>query len=106
MIQFKNFTAAFGEKQVVSNLNLSLKANTITAIIGASGSGKTTLLRTLCRMNDRISNFFIEGNVLIDGKDIYQSETDVRIRIESWSSTYEIENCCADDTILLIIFTG
>ena len=77
MIQFKNFTAAFGEKQVVSNLNLSLKANTITAIIGASGSGKTTLLRTLCRMNDRISNFFIDGNVLIDGKDIYQSETDV-----------------------------
>ncbi len=77
MIQFKNFTAAYGEKQIVSNLNLSLQENTITAIIGASGSGKTTLLRTLCRMNDRVKNFCIEGNVLVDGKDIYRHGTDV-----------------------------
>ncbi|MBT6856736.1 MAG: ATP-binding cassette domain-containing protein, partial [Nitrospina sp.] len=51
MIEFKNFTAAFGERKVVQGLTLNLPANSITALIGASGSGKTTLLRVLCRMN-------------------------------------------------------
>lgn len=77
MIQFKNFAAAFGERKVIQELSFSLPANSITGIIGVSGSGKTTLLRTLCRMNDRVKNFRVEGNVLIDGEDIYRPDTDV-----------------------------
>ena len=77
MIQFENFSAAFGEREVVQGLNCNLPANSITALIGASGSGKTTLLRALCRMNDRIENFRVEGSILVDGVDIYRSDTDV-----------------------------
>ncbi len=77
MIQFKNFVAAFGGRKVIRALTFNLPANSITAIIGASGSGKTTLLRALCRMNDRVKNFRVEGNVLIDGMDIYRPDTDV-----------------------------
>ena len=77
MIQFKNFAAAFGERKVIQELTISLPENSITSIIGASGSGKTTLLRALCRMNDRIKNFCVEGNVLVDGIDIYLPDTDV-----------------------------
>lgn len=67
----------FGERKVVEGLTLDLPANSITAIIGASGSGKTTLLRALCRMNDRIENFRVEGSVLIDGTDICRPDTNV-----------------------------
>ena len=77
MIQFENFSATFGEREVVQGLNCNLSANSITALIGASGSGKTTLLRVLCRMNDRIENFRIEGRVLVGGKDIYSPDTNV-----------------------------
>ncbi len=77
MIQFKNFSAAFGERKILQELTFSLPANSITSIIGASGSGKTTLLRVLCRMNDRIENFRIEGSVFVDGMDVYRSGTDV-----------------------------
>jgi phosphate transport system ATP-binding protein len=77
VIEFKNFTAAFGERKVIQELTISLPANSITSIIGQSGSGKTTLLRALCRMNDRNKNFCVEGNAFIDGIDIYRADTDV-----------------------------
>ncbi len=77
MIQFKNFSATFGERKILQDLTFSLPANSITSIIGASGSGKTTLLRVLCRMNDRIKNFRIEGSVFVDGMDVYRPGTDV-----------------------------
>lgn len=77
MIQFENFGAAFEERKVVQGLTCHFPKNSITAIIGASGKGKTTLLRVLCRMNDCIENFRIEGNIFIDGEDIYQPDTDV-----------------------------
>lgn len=70
MIQFENFIAAFGERTVIKRLSCTLPKNSITAVIGASGSGKTTLLRALCRMNDRIENFYSEGNILVGGVDI------------------------------------
>ena len=43
MIQFKNFTAAFGEREVIKGMTCNLAENSITALIGVSGSGKTTL---------------------------------------------------------------
>ena len=77
MIQFVNFSASFGDRKVVQGLTCNLPSNSITALIGVSGSGKTTILRVLCRMNDRIDNFHVEGRVLIDGVDIHGPDVDV-----------------------------
>jgi phosphate transport system ATP-binding protein len=77
MIQFVNFSASFGDRKVVQDLTCNLPSNSITALIGVSGSGKTTILRVLCRMNDRIDNFHVEGRVLIDGVDIHGPDVDV-----------------------------
>ncbi len=62
----------YGEKQVLKNVNMAIKANTVTAFIGPSGCGKSTFLRTFNRMNDYVEGFRKEGDIIIDGKDIYQ----------------------------------
>ncbi|GIV34059.1 MAG: phosphate ABC transporter ATP-binding protein [Chitinophagales bacterium] len=67
----------YGTKQVLRDINIQVKANTVTALIGPSGCGKSTFLRMFNRMNDYIDGFRKAGNVYIDGKDIYQP--DVRI---------------------------
>jgi len=51
---------------------MAIKANTVTAFIGPSGCGKSTFLRTFNRMNDYVEGFKKEGDIIIDGKDIYQ----------------------------------
>jgi phosphate transport system ATP-binding protein len=59
------------------NINGAFQCRTITALIGPSGCGKTTLLRTLNRMNDLIEGVRIEGEVIIDGQDIFAPEVDL-----------------------------
>ncbi|HWR63444.1 MAG TPA: phosphate ABC transporter ATP-binding protein PstB [Candidatus Thermoplasmatota archaeon] len=71
----------YGEKQALFNINMSVLANKITALIGPSGCGKSTLIRCFNRMNDVIDKCKITGSILFDGKDIYHSDTDaVEIR--------------------------
>ena len=53
---------------------MDIKENKVTALIGPSGCGKSTFLRTLNRMNDLIENVKIEGNIEVDGEDIYQNK--------------------------------
>ena len=67
----------YGDTQALIDVRLSVKKHSITALIGPSGCGKSTFLRTLNRMNDLIAGVRIEGEVLIDGKNIYQSDVDV-----------------------------
>lgn len=67
-----NLNVFYGEKQVLKNINMDIKANTVTAFIGPSGCGKSTFLRTFNRMNDYVEGFRKEGDIVIDGKDIYQ----------------------------------
>jgi len=67
-----NLNVFYGEKQVLKNINMDIKANTVTAFIGPSGCGKSTFLRTFNRMNDYVEGFRKEGDIIIDGKDIYQ----------------------------------
>ena len=55
---------------------MDIKKNSITAFIGPSGCGKSTFLRTLNRMNDLIDSVRIEGSIKIDGKEIYDKNTD------------------------------
>jgi phosphate transport system ATP-binding protein len=67
----------YGSTQALKNINIVVRERQITALIGPSGCGKTTFLRTLNRMNELILHTRIEGTVTLDGRDIYQSGTDV-----------------------------
>jgi len=67
----------YGESEALHGIDVEFKAQQVTALIGPSGYGKSTLLRCLNRMNDRIQGCRIEGQVLLDGEDIYAPEVDV-----------------------------
>jgi phosphate transport system ATP-binding protein len=62
--------------QVLKNLNLEIEPKKITVFMGPSGCGKSTLVRVLNRMNDDVEGFRHTGNVMLDGKDIYDSDVD------------------------------
>ena len=67
----------YGEKQALQGVTVGMRPNLVTAFIGPSGCGKSTFLRTLNRMNDIIPGARVEGEVLIDGKNIYAPGVDV-----------------------------
>ena len=67
----------YGAKHALKNINTSLTANAITALIGPSGCGKSTFLRCLNRMNDLIEAVSITGEVLLDGQNLYAKGIDV-----------------------------
>lgn len=76
-IQANNVDVFYGENKALSNINLDIVPNTVTALIGPSGCGKSTFLRLLNRMNDYIDTFSMKGDICIDGKSIYTSKTPV-----------------------------
>jgi phosphate transport system ATP-binding protein len=76
-IEVRDFSFYYGDFQALKSLNVSFKANQITALIGPSGCGKSTFLRALNRMNETIKNTRTEGAVLLDGEDIYDPGVDV-----------------------------
>ena len=76
-IQIKNLTVTYGSMKVIDDFSCEVKENSVTAIIGPSGCGKSTLLRSLCRMNDRIAEFHLAGQVLMKGENIYHPDVDV-----------------------------
>jgi phosphate transport system ATP-binding protein len=67
----------YGKTEAIKKVNLEMEANKVTALIGPSGCGKSTFLRALNRMNDLIPTCRIQGQILLDGKDIYHPDTDV-----------------------------
>jgi phosphate transport system ATP-binding protein len=67
----------YGRSQALYEISLRVPEKSVTAFIGPSGCGKSTFLRCLNRMNDIIPETRVEGNVLLDGKDIYGPGTDV-----------------------------
>jgi phosphate transport system ATP-binding protein len=67
----------YGAQQALHNISLDVPERIVLALIGPSGCGKSTFLRTLNRMNDTIAGTRTEGEVLIDGEDIYAPGTDV-----------------------------
>ncbi|MEO0026226.1 MAG: phosphate ABC transporter ATP-binding protein PstB [candidate division WOR-3 bacterium] len=68
----KNLGVFYGSFQAVIDVSIEFPACGITAIIGPSGCGKSTLLRSLNRMNELIEGAKIRGEILLDGKNIYQ----------------------------------
>ncbi len=79
-IQVRNLNLYYGDNQALKNINIDLEENKVTAFIGPSGCGKSTFLRTLNRMNDLIDNVRIEGEILVDGEDIYKSKDVIALR--------------------------
>lgn len=78
-IESRNMELYYGEFHALKGINIAIKTNSVAALIGPSGCGKSTFLRSLNRMNDLIDGVKISGQVLIDGKDIYNSKA---LRIE------------------------
>ena len=72
-IQISGLNLFYGSFQALKDINLNIHAKEITAFIGPSGCGKSTLLKTLNRMNDLVEGCRIDGQVLLDGQDIYQA---------------------------------
>jgi len=76
-ISLSNLTIAYGDHDVLQNITVDIPDGQITAIIGPSGCGKTTLLKTLNRLVDLYDEIHIEGEVRIDGVNIYDPKADV-----------------------------
>ncbi len=74
-IETKNVQLFYGNFHALKGISLAIEANTVTALIGPSGCGKSTYLRLFNRMNDLIPGVRIEGDVLLDNKDIYHSKS-------------------------------
>lgn len=72
----KNLNLYYGENHALKDVSLNIRANAITAFIGPSGCGKSTFLKCLNRMNDLVDNVTINGQVLLDGEDIYNPRVD------------------------------
>ncbi|MGL5714785.1 MAG: phosphate ABC transporter ATP-binding protein PstB [Paraclostridium sp.] len=79
-LSINNLDLFYGEKQALKNISIDIKEKKVTALIGPSGCGKSTFLRTLNRMNDLIEGVKIEGNIEVDGEDIYKSEDVIKLR--------------------------
>ena len=76
-IETKNLNLWYGDHQALFDVNIKIPEKSITALIGPSGCGKSTFLKTLNRMNDLVEGCRIEGEVLLNGEDIYSAKTDV-----------------------------
>ncbi|MFV0645350.1 MAG: phosphate ABC transporter ATP-binding protein PstB [Sphingomonadaceae bacterium] len=73
----QNVCVYYGEKKAIDDVSIDIPTEYVTAFIGPSGCGKSTFLRTLNRMNDTIPSARVDGQITLDGDDIYASGMDV-----------------------------
>lgn len=76
-IQVHDLSIYYGANHALKHISMDIPEKKVTAFIGPSGCGKSTFLRTLNRMNDLIPGARVEGEVLIDGVNIYRKDIDV-----------------------------
>lgn len=75
----RNLNLHYGDNHALKNVNMDIQANTVTAFIGPSGCGKSTFLKCINRMNDLVKSARVEGTILLDGEDIYDSKVDTTL---------------------------
>ena len=81
-MQVRNLNFYYGKLHALHCINLEVAANRVTALIGPSGCGKSTLIRTFNRMHETVRGTRLEGEILLDGEDIFaQDVTHLRRRI-------------------------
>ncbi|OZA92229.1 MAG: phosphate ABC transporter ATP-binding protein [Erythrobacter sp. 34-65-8] len=73
----RNVSIYYGDKKAIDEVSINIPTKYVTAFIGPSGCGKSTFLRALNRMNDTIASARVEGEITLDGEDIYRSGMDV-----------------------------
>jgi len=71
VLKIEDFSAGFGENEVVRNINLAFERNRITAIMGPSGCGKTTLIRCINRMHELVPGAVYSGRILLDNENVF-----------------------------------
>ena len=82
-LEARGIHAWFGKKHVLQDISMEFATGTVTALIGPSGCGKSTFIRTLNRMHEFIPTAALAGQVLLDGKDVYEPGVDVtKIRLK------------------------
>ena len=77
IVSLKNINVSYGENTILENLNLDIKDKEFLTLLGPSGCGKSTFIRTVNRMNDLIPTFSHDGNISLDGVDVYDDAVDV-----------------------------
>jgi len=77
IFEVTNLDFYYGDFKALIDINIDIKSQSVTALIGPSGCGKSTFLRCLNRMNDTIPNTRVEGQILLDGKDINAEDIDL-----------------------------
>lgn len=92
ILKTKDLNIYYGTKHAVHDVNFSIKAGKITAIIGPSGCGKSTILRCFNRMNDFITGIKITGEVHFGDRDIYSSKTDPALIRKSVGMVFQRPN--------------
>ena len=75
-LETRSLNVYYGDRLAVADVTLAFRPLAVTALIGPSGCGKTTLLRTLNRIHEIIPNARVEGEVLLDGEDVYDPAVD------------------------------
>ncbi|WP_093451722.1 phosphate ABC transporter ATP-binding protein PstB [Sphingomonas sp. YR710] len=76
-MQARNVNVYYGAKQAIRDVSIDVTMENVTAFIGPSGCGKSTFLRTLNRMNDTVASARVEGEITLDGENIYDPSMDV-----------------------------
>jgi phosphate transport system ATP-binding protein len=76
-VAMRDLNVHYGKNHAVKDVSLDFTANEVTALIGPSGCGKSTVLRAINRMHDETPGARVEGQILLDGADIYASDVDV-----------------------------
>lgn len=76
-LKVKNFNFYYDKFQALKDINVEIQQNKVTALIGPSGCGKSTFLRSINRMNDLIDGVKYEGLIEFDGKNIFDSDSDI-----------------------------
>jgi phosphate transport system ATP-binding protein len=76
-MEAKNVSVYYGDKRAIDDVSIAIPKRYVTAFIGPSGCGKSTFLRSLNRMNDTIAGARVDGDILLDGENIYTSGMDV-----------------------------
>lgn len=76
IIEVKNLKAWFKNSQALSDISLTIQKHKVVAIIGPSGCGKSTFIRCLNRLHEEVEGSRLEGQVILEGKDIYDPNTD------------------------------
>ena len=82
-ISVKKLNVFYGAKQALFDVNIDIASHSVTALIGPSGCGKSTFLRCINRMNDTIDNCRIDGDIMVEGRNVNSREQDV-VQLRAW----------------------